>query len=72
VVAAASFPIKPPRLHPHLNGDIKKVVGVMWFSGASSGWWIFRSPWSFIDAYSFVFVSDTDVIFLTCSAAFCP
>jgi hypothetical protein len=72
VVAAASFLIKPPRLHPYLNGDIKTVVGVMWFSGASSGWGIFRSPWSFVDVYSLFFVSDADVVFLTYSATFCP
>jgi hypothetical protein len=29
MVAAASSPIKSPRLQPHLDGDVKKFVGVV-------------------------------------------
>jgi hypothetical protein len=38
VVAAASLPIKSSQLRPHLDGDVKKFVGVVWSSRISSGY----------------------------------
>jgi hypothetical protein len=37
VAAAASSPIKSPRLQPHLDGDVEKFVGVVSPSRTSSG-----------------------------------
>ena len=37
VVVAAPFPIKSPRLQPHLDGDVEKFMGVVWFSRTSGG-----------------------------------
>jgi hypothetical protein len=37
IVAVASSPIKSSRLHPHLGGNVEKLVGVVWFSRTSSG-----------------------------------
>jgi hypothetical protein len=56
VVAAASSPIKSPRLQPHLGSDVEKLVGVVWSSRTSSG------------GSSFFFVYGTDVAFLARSA----
>ena len=38
MVAAASLPIKSSQLQPHLDGDVEKLVGVVWSSWISSGW----------------------------------
>jgi hypothetical protein len=38
VVAEASSPIKYLRLQPHLDGDVEKLVGVVWFLRTSPGW----------------------------------
>jgi hypothetical protein len=37
VVAMMSSSIKSPRLQPHLDGNVEKLVGVVWFSRISSG-----------------------------------
>jgi hypothetical protein len=57
------------RLQPHIDGDVEKLVEVVWFFRTSSGWRISRLSWSFIGSYSFS-VSGTDVIFLTHLATF--
>ena len=62
MVAAASRAIISPRLQFHLGGDIEKLVEVR-FSRTSSGCGISGSSRSFIDGYSFLFVSETDVVF---------
>jgi hypothetical protein len=36
-VTAAPSLIKPSRLHPHLDNDVKKFVGVVWLSKTSYG-----------------------------------
>jgi hypothetical protein len=33
--------IQQSMLQPHLGGDIKKLLGVVWFLRTSSGWGIF-------------------------------
>jgi hypothetical protein len=48
VVAAASSSIKSFWLQLHLDDNVKKLMGVVWFSRISSGWGIFGSSWSFI------------------------
>ena len=37
LVAAALLAIMSPRLQPHLDDDVEKLVGVVWFSRTSSG-----------------------------------
>jgi hypothetical protein len=37
VVVAASCAIRSPRLQPHLDGNIERLVGVVWSSRISSG-----------------------------------
>ena len=37
LVAAALLAIMSSRLQPHLNGDVEKLVGVVWFWRISSG-----------------------------------
>jgi hypothetical protein len=43
----ASSLIKSPRLQLHLDVDVEKLVGAVWFLRTSSGCGIFRSSWSF-------------------------
>jgi hypothetical protein len=38
VVATASSSIKCSRLQPHLDGDVDKLLGVVWFLRISSNW----------------------------------
>ena len=42
MVVASPFPIKSPRLQPHLDGDVEKFVGVVWFSRTSSDGGVLR------------------------------
>jgi hypothetical protein len=37
VVAAASRAIRSPHLQPHLDGNVERLVGVVWSSRISSG-----------------------------------
>jgi hypothetical protein len=38
VATATSSPVKSLRLQPHLDSDIEKLVGMVWFLRTSSGW----------------------------------
>jgi hypothetical protein len=72
VVVAASRAIMFPRLQPHLDGDVEKLVGVVWSLRILSSCGIFGSSRSFIGSLSYFFVSGMDVVFSTHSATSCP
>jgi hypothetical protein len=60
VVVTTSSTINSPRLQPHLDGNIEKLVGVVRSSRTSSGYGDLRI---FIGDSSFFFISVTDVDF---------
>jgi hypothetical protein len=73
VVVAAPRAIRSLRLQPHLDGNVERLVGVVWSSRILSGCgdlWI--ASRSYIGSSSLFFVSGTNVVFLTRSATSRP
>jgi hypothetical protein len=65
VVVAAPCVIRSARLQPHLDGNVERLVGVVWSLMISYGCgdlWIVKE---LHDSSFLFFVSGTDVVFLT-------
>jgi hypothetical protein len=66
VVAVSSSPIISLRLQPYLDGDVEKLVGVVWSSRTSSGCGDLQIVKELIGGSSFFFVSGTYALVEIC------